>query len=160
MPAHHDEREFDYTTPQLFALVADIERYPEFLPWVKAVRIVERGENYYISDVIVHFKHISEQYRCKVLLSPPAGPEDAGEIHVELVKGPFHHLMNHWQFLPLPPVDTPPNSRIVFDVDFAFQSKLLDKLIGLLFARAVQKMVAAFSERADTLYGADDKNIA
>lgn len=145
MPAHTDCKHFDYTAEQLFSLVADVERYPEFLPWVKAVRIVERHDTHFISDVVVHFKHITEQYRCRAdLLPPDSVTAHAGSIAVSLVKGPFHHLSNDWRFVP---TDTG-GCEVQFTVDFKFKVPLLDTLIGALFDRATRKMISAFETRA------------
>lgn len=148
MPAHTDIKQFNYSAEQLFALVADVERYQEFLPWVKAVRIVERGEDYFISDVVVHFKHITEQYRCRADLTAPdsaAGRE--GRINVSLIKGPFSHLSNNWRFIPSPEG----GCEVQFAVDFKFKVPLLDALIGGLFDRATRKMISAFEARAQEI---------
>ena len=131
-----------YSQQQLFDLVADIERYPEFLPWCRAARILERRENQLIAELVISFKHITEQYTSCVTLHEP------DRIDVTLVKGPFEHLENHWKFIP-----ANQGTTIEIDISFAFKSRLLDRLIGGLFERASQKMVAAFKERADILYG-------
>lgn len=149
MPKHDDQQHFNYTTLQLFTLVSDVERYPEFLPWVKAVRIVSREADAFVADVVVSFKHITEQYRCRVSLKEPASADEAGEVNVSLVSGPFRHLVNHWRFEP-----ESGGCKVAFHVDFAFKSKLLDGLIGTLFDRATMKMINAFSARAEALYGA------
>lgn len=151
MPKHADQQHFNYTTVQLFELVSDVERYPEFLPWVKAVRITERYDHYFISDVVVHFKHITEQYTCRVDMDRPDDEHDSGEIHVSLVKGPFHHLVNHWRFEPAPD-GRRKGCEVHFFVDFAFKTKFLDRIIGVLFGRATERMISAFSDRAKALY--------
>lgn len=151
MPAHTDEKHFNYHAQQLYALVADVERYPEFLPWIKAVRMTERGEDYFICDVVVHFKHITEQYRCRADLTPPNDQTDAaGSINVSLIKGPFHHLSNDWRFTP----NLDGGCDVSFSVDFQFKVPLLDKIIGGLFDRATRKMIGAFEARAKELYPA------
>ena len=148
MPVHTDEKHFDYNTVQLFDLVSDVEKYPQFLPWVKAVRIAERHADYLIADVIVQFKAITEQYRCRVDLAPPQNTSQPGQINVSLVKVPFHHLINHWHFEP-----SEKGCEVRFHVDFAFKNKFLDKIIGTLFDRATRKMISAFLARAEELYG-------
>ena len=151
MPAHTDMKLFPhYRARQLYDLVADVTRYPEFLPWVKAVRIAEQGEAHFIADVVVQFKGITEQYRCRADLAAPddeAGRE--GSIIVSLIKGPFHHLSNDWRFTP----SQSGGCELRFAVDFQFKIPLLDRLIGGLFDRATSKMVDAFEMRAQQLYG-------
>lgn len=145
MPAYHDTHTAPYAPAQIFDLVADVERYPEFLPWCRAARILERQADCFIAELVICFKHITEQYTSKVTLFPHE------RIEVEMLKGPFHHLSNRWEFY-----GEDGGTRIEFFLDFAFKSKLLDKLIGGLFTRASQKMSEAFMTRADALYGTRD----
>ncbi len=145
MPTHHDTQHSPYSPAQIFALVADVERYPEFLPWCRAARILERGEQYFVAELVICFKHICEQYTSRVQLFPHE------RIEVIMLKGPFHHLTNRWDFY-----GEDSGTRIEFLLDFAFKSKLLDKLIGGLFTRASEKMSEAFMARADTLYRTQD----
>lgn len=147
MPAHSEIRQSPYAPRQLFDLVVDIERYPEFLPWCRAARITSRAADHFIGELIISFSHLTERYASKVT---PKAPEDGheGSIEVEMVHGPFHHLYNHWRFVPKDNGGT----EIHFAVDFQFKSKLLDALIGGLFARACEKMGSAFMARADALY--------
>lgn len=148
MPAHSEIRHSPYSPRELFDLVADVERYPEFLPWCRAARVTERKPDYFIGELIISFSHLTERYTSKVT---PRAPQDGreGSIEVELVNGPFKHLFNHWRFVPMADGGT----EIHFAVDFEFKSKLLNSLIGGLFARASEKMGAAFLTRADALYG-------
>ena len=150
MPTHTESRFFTYRTRQLFDLVAGVERYPEFLPWCRAARILSRREHEFTAELMICFKHICEQYTSRVYLSPPDHAHAPAEIVVDLVSGPFHHLDNHWRFEP-----TEAGTNVHFHLDFAFKTRLLDKLIGRLFTRATEKMVGAFSARADALYGGD-----
>jgi coenzyme Q-binding protein COQ10 len=148
MPAHSEIRHSPYTPQQLFAMVLDIERYPEFLPWCRAARVTERHDDYFVGELIISFSHLTERYSSKII---PLAPTDSteGTIEVALVNGPFKHLFNHWRFVPNPTGGT----DIHFAVEFQFKSKLLDTLIGGVFGRAVEKMGAAFITRADALYG-------
>jgi coenzyme Q-binding protein COQ10 len=150
MPAHTDEKHFNYTTTQLYELVSDVERYPEFLPWVKAVRVTQRHQDYFVADVVVHFKAITEKYTCRVDVEPPNDESEAGTIDVSLISGPFHHLANNWRF---EPGDDGTGCEVQFHVDFAFKTPFLDKIIGALFDRATRKMISAFESRAEQLYG-------
>lgn len=148
MPTHTETRHFNYTPRQLFDLVSDVAKYPEFLPWCRAARILERGDGWFTAELVVTFKHITEQYTSRVSLHPPATETSSCALEVELISGPFHHLDNHWKFEP-----AATGSEVHFHLDFAFKTKWLDKLIGGFFTRASEKMVAAFSARADALYG-------
>ena len=147
MPVHNESRHSPYSAPQLAAMILDIERYPEFLPWCRAARITERTSESFIGELVISFHHLTERYSSRVLhRSLDSG---AIEIDVTLVKGPFKHLTNHWLLTP-----KGQGTDILFHLDFAFKSKLLEKLIGGLFTRATKKMTEAFLVRADTLYQA------
>lgn len=143
MTSHHETQFSPYQPAQLFALVADVERYPEFLPWCRAARVLERDEKRMLAELVISFKHITEQYTSEITLTHPS------EIRVTMVKGPFLYLSNHWRFTP-----KDGGTEIEFTLDFKFKSVILDKLIGAFFTRATQKMVEAFRKRADALYGA------
>ena len=144
MPEHREQQHSPYSAQQLFDMVADVERYPEFLPWCRAARILERGDGYFTAELLICFKHICESYTSKVHLKPG----DVPEIRVELVSGPFTKLINNWKF------EAKPRGGTVIDffVDFHFRSMLMNKLIGGFFHKAVQKMTTAFTARADYLY--------
>lgn len=130
--------------------MADIENYPDFLPWCVGARVRERKENYVIADLIAKFKGFTEVFTSKVTFhSPsPADPKAKYAIFVDLTDGPFTHLSNSWQFEPSKDGGT----DIHFTIDFAFKSKMLEKLIGLMFEKAMHKMVGAFEARADEIY--------
>ncbi len=145
MPEYHDTHHAPYSPEQVFDLVADVERYPEFLPWCKAARILERGERHFIAQLIISFKHITEQYTSRVELYPHE------RIEVTMLEGPFEHLSNQWEFHP-----EKDGTRIEFCIDFSFRYKWMDRLIGGLFTRAAEKMSTAFMEHADALYGSGD----
>ena len=149
MPRFTDHHLSPYTPEQLYQLVADIERYPEFLPWCRAARILEKHKDYFLGELVIAFKGLSEKYTSKVSLHPPVGSHEGAAIEVEMVKGPFEYLINHWKFTPA----SEGGAEIDFLVDFKFRSRLLESLMGGLFTRASQKMSAAFLQRAETLYG-------
>jgi coenzyme Q-binding protein COQ10 len=143
MPTHAEQRVLPYTPEQLFALVADIERYPEFLPWCIGARIKERQPNLVVADLIIGFKVFRERFTSRVVLDPP------GKIDVTYAEGPFRYLDTHWTF-----ERAPEGCRIGFFVDFEFKSRLMQKVIEVLFSEAVRRMVGAFEKRACDLYGA------
>jgi coenzyme Q-binding protein COQ10 len=143
MPTHAEKRVLPYTCEQLFDLVADVERYPEFLPWCLAVRIRERRPDLIVAELLIGFKMVRERFTSRVVLKRPSC------IDVTYAEGPFRYLNNHWIFTHLPEG----RCEIDFFVDFEFRSAILQKLIGLLFNEAVRRMVAAFETRANQLYG-------
>jgi len=143
MPTHSETRVLPYTPEQVFDLVADVERYPEFLPWCLACRIRKReSSTSLIADLAVGFKMVREQFTSRVTLDPKRA------ITVEYLSGPFEHLRNSWTFSP-----APAGTSVDFFLSFEFKSKLLQSLIGVLFEEAVKRMVAAFETRAARLYG-------
>jgi coenzyme Q-binding protein COQ10 len=148
---HHTEQQFSpYSPQQLFDLVADIEKYPQFLPWCRAARIIERKDGEFLGELVISFAHLTESYTSRVKLTPPEDSKP-GIIDVVMVKGPFEYLANHWKFTP-----TEGGTNIDFSLDFKFRSRILEKLIGSLFGKATAKMVSAFKERATALYGKVD----
>ena len=142
MPTHAEQRLLPYAPDQLYALVADVERYPEFLPWCVGARIRERRPDLVVADLIIGFKMFRERFASRVRLDPPR------RIDVEYREGPFKYLNNHWIF-----ERVPGGCRIDFFVDFEFKSKILQRVIEVLFSEAVRRMVAAFEGRAQQLYG-------
>lgn len=142
MPTHAEERYLPYPPDKLFALVADVERYPEFLPWCVGCRVRRREGAVIYADLMVGFKMIREQFTSKVTLTP------SERIDVEYQKGPFKYLNNHWKFIP-----SDGGTRIDFYIDFEFHSVVLRRLLEPLFNEAVRRMVSAFEHRARALYG-------
>ena len=142
MPTHAEKRILRYTPEQLFEMVADVRRYPEFLPWCVAARIISRTESDLVADLTIGFRMFRESFRSEVSLERPH------HIHVRYLKGPFRYLNNHWRFTP-----HPQGTQVDFFVDFEFHSRLLQVLIGTVFNEAVRLMVRSFERRAMQLYG-------
>ena len=142
MPTHAQKKILRYTPDQMYALVADVRRYPEFLPWCAAARIVEQDESRLTADMTIGFKVFRETFRSEVELEP------GREVRVRYLNGPFRYLNNTWKFQP-----HPAGVEVDFFVDFEFRSALLRAAIGLVFNEAVQMMVRAFERRAMALYG-------
>lgn len=142
---HHfsEKRVLPYSEQQLFGLVADVAKYPEFLPWCLGARIHNRKEGQFDADVIIGFKMFRERFTSRVTL------ESNSKVDVDYIKGPMKRLYNHWRFIP-----QPDGSCLVdFEVDFEFKSKVLNQMIGALFGEACRRMMSAFEERAEALYG-------
>ncbi len=127
----------------MYALVADVERYPDFLPWCAATRIKTREENAFTADLLASFGAFRERFTSRVMLDPAAKT-----IVIEYLDGPFEHLTNRWHFVP-----QEGGCEVDFDIDFAFKSKALQALISGVFTRAIEKMTASFDARAHKLYG-------
>jgi coenzyme Q-binding protein COQ10 len=142
MPSHAEKRLLPYRAQDLYDLVSDIERYPEFLPWCIAARITHRQENIVFADLIIGFKALRERFSSKVILSE-------GRIDVTYCQGPFKYLNNHWIFEEISEFET----MIDFYVDFEFQSRLLQMIMTPLFGEAVRLMVGAFEKRAKIKFG-------
>jgi coenzyme Q-binding protein COQ10 len=143
MPRHAETRVLPYSVDQVFDLVADVERYPEFLPWCLGSRIVKREPTEIRADLLIGFKVFRERWHSRVLLARPQ------QIDIEYVDGPFRHLENRWRFEP-----HVEGCLIDFYVDFEFRSKLLSRVMAGLFGEAVHRMVRAFESRAREVYGA------
>lgn len=146
MPKHTLTRNLPYSPRQLFDMVADIEAYPEFLPWCKAARILQRDTKVILAELLISFKVFRESYTSRVELIEGDG---SYEIQVQEVKGPFSYLNNRWKFIP----DVDGGTVLTFDIDFEFRSKMLGSAIGVMFDQATLKMVSAFEVRARELYG-------
>jgi len=142
MPTHAENKILPFTPEQMFDLVADVARYPEFLPWCIATRIKSSDEQAMVADMVIGFKVFREQFTSLVKLDRPR------RIDVEYQNGPFRYLENHWAF------EAHGDGQCVVDfhVDFEFRSKILEKAIGRVFTEAVHRMVGAFENRAASLY--------
>lgn len=147
MPVHAEQKFLPFSPEQLYALVADIDKYPQFLPWCVGARIRERSEREIVADLVIGFKMIREKFTSRVTLTPP-GEGTAPRIDVAYIDGPMRHMSNKWVFNA-----HPGGTMIDFHVDFEFRSKILETLIGALFGEAVKRMVNAFEARAHKLYG-------
>ena len=146
MPTHTEKRIMPYTAKQMYDLVADVETYPDFLPWCAATRIrkVTKDSHKTIieADLIIAFKVFRERFGSRVTLKA-----EKFSIDVEYLDGPFKYLNNHWIFR-----DVDGGCEADFFVDFEFKSRVLQALIGVVFNEAMQRIVKAFEMRADELY--------
>jgi coenzyme Q-binding protein COQ10 len=148
MPAVHEVRRLAWSAEQMYDLVADVARYPEFLPWVVATRVKSDSETEMVADMLVGFSAIKEKFTSRVEKQRP------GQIRVSYVDGPLRDLDNLWQFRAL----DDRACEIVFDVKFTFRNPLFEKIAGQYFDKAFRKMVAAFETRAAALYGSNSSS--
>ena len=149
MPTHAEIRRMPYSAAEMYALVADMAAYPEFLPWCSATRIRSRkpqpdGSEIVEAQMVISFKVFSEHFGSRVTLRP-----DGCKIDVAYLDGPFRYLNNHWRFKPV----GESACEVDFFVDFEFRSKTLQLIIGVVFHEAMRRIVRAFEERAEQLYG-------
>lgn len=142
MPTHAEKKVLRYSQEQLFDMVADVARYPEFLPWCVGARVLSRDEHVLVADLTIGFRMFRETFRSRVGFNKP------GHIHVTYENGPFRYLNNHWRFTPVAG-----GTEVDFFVDFEFRSRILQVAIGVVFNEAVRLMVRAFERRAMHLYG-------
>ena len=149
MPKHAETRFLPYTPDQVFDLVADVRRYPEFLPWVSAMRVRSDKPEETIADMIVGFKGLRETFTSRVRKVRP------GSITVDYLDGPLKYLTNGWVFRP-----AEGGCYVDFSVDFEFKNRIFEMLAGQVFGTALRRMIGAFEARAATLYGAAGSGIS
>jgi coenzyme Q-binding protein COQ10 len=147
MPSHRETRHLPYTPEQMFDLVADVKRYPEFLPWVTAMRVRRDGATETLADMIVGFKGLRETFTSRVEKTPKT------RIHVDYVDGPLKYLRNDWTFRP-----EEEGCAVDFAVDFQFKNRVFEMLAGQVFGAALRKMIGAFETRAAELYGSSSSS--
>ncbi len=141
---YSEARIVPYPAETMFRVVADVERYPEFLPWVLGLRVKSRDANIVIAEMMVGYKAFREKYTSRILLDPAALAVD-----VTQVEGPFRRLENHWRFTPVDDA----RCEVQFAIDFEFRNRLLGVVAGASFEKALIKMTTAFEARAAVLSG-------
>ena len=148
MPTHSETRHLPYTADQMYALVADVEKYSEFLPWTAAARIRsvdDRGDHkVMLADLVISFKVFRERFGSRVTLWP-----EMRKIDTEYLDGPFSKMVSNWAFAPA----DDGGCEVSFFVDFEFRNKLLQTTATFFFNDAMQRVVRAFERRAAELYG-------
>jgi coenzyme Q-binding protein COQ10 len=148
MPSFHTTRRVAHPASDMFALVADMERYPEFVPLCQNIRILRRQHNgqheTVITTMTVAYKLFTESFTTRVVLKP-----EEHTILVGYLDGPFRRLENRWTFAPMGEVA----SQVGFYIDYEFRTKPLQILMGAVFDRAFRKFADAFEARADAIYG-------
>ena len=148
---HHVSKRLPYAPDQLFALVGDVTAYPEFVPWITSMRtwnartLTEEVETV-DAEAGIGFSFLKERFSSRVRRDGPAR-----RIDVTLLSGPFKRLANRWEFFEAEGGGT----RVEFDIDFQFKSRLLEAILAANFAHAVDRLMTCFEDRARTLYGRD-----
>ena len=148
MPKHETVRRVGHPPDQMFALVADVESYPEFLPMCEALTVRSRKERdgitILVADMTVGYKAIRESFTSQVVLKPAEHI-----IDVRYIDGPFRFLQNRWRFDPV----GENQADVHFFIEYEFKSRMLGMLMGAMFDRAFRMFSEAFERRADQVYG-------
>ena len=139
---HEERRVINHTPSNLYKLVSDVKKYPEFLPWCLGARLKNNNKNSFDADLIIGFKIYKEIYSSQIFLD-----KINKKITVNYKSGPFEYLQNHWVFN-----ENKKGCEVEFMVNFKFKSVFLQTLMETLFAEAVKRMVRAFESRANQLY--------
>ena len=146
MPQFQTRRRVAFTPEQMYALVADIEKYPEFLPLCEALTVRSRQGNgdgeVLVADMHVGYGAIHERFTTRVTLDP-----ETPHVLAEYVDGPFRHLENRWKFLP-----APGGCEVDFFISYEFKNFMLQMLVGAMFDQAFRKFTDAFEDRARAIY--------
>jgi coenzyme Q-binding protein COQ10 len=147
MPLHQETRFLPYTADQMYAVVADIERYPEFLPWCEKLVVKERkaqdGIEFVTAEMFIAYPPLRERYVSRVRLDPERRTIEAA--HVE---GPFQRLDTRWRFVPLAR-----GCEVHFLIEFAFKSVILSAVANVAFGFVASRMAESFVHRAEKVYG-------
>ena len=133
----------EHSAAAIYSLVDDIESYPDFLPWCRGAKVLERGPTRTVATLTVGVRGIRQAFTTQNANRPGEG------IELQLVKGPFTRFAAAWRFAPL----DQHAARIEFSMEYQFSSKVLGKMLEPLFDHIADTMVTAFSRRADQLYG-------
>lgn len=147
MPKFNTVRRVAFTPEQMFALVADVEKYPQFVPMCESLTVRSRKERdgvaVLVADMAVGYKQIRETFTSQVVLKP-----DDLRIDVKYLDGPFKYLRNVWQFDP-----AADGCDVRFEIDYEFKSRILGAMMGAVFDRAFRLFAGAFEARAEQVYG-------
>lgn len=154
MTAHSETRRVPYTPRQMFDLVADVEAYPKFLPWIENARVRRGKGTTFEADLVVSFKVFRERYTSLIETFPPEEHNPA-RIDVTAISGPFDKLVTRYAFAGAEGGEC----NMTFDVEFAFRNRLLQKVAGAAFSLAMRRVVAAFEARALVLYGKEKATV-
>lgn len=146
MPKFESSDILPFRDKDLFALVLDVESYPEFLPWCSEVKLVEKGDGYIIADMKIKFSAFAEEYRSEVRFQD----ERIYKVEVKAISGPFAYLTNCWNFHNLNNNFT----RVDFFIDFDMKSFLLSQAVAIFFKKATVKILESFKLRAEKVISA------
>ncbi len=141
MPRHEEQATLAYSADELFAVVADVKDYPQFVPWCSGVRIHRADEREILADLVIGFGPFQESFTSEVMLDRPR------QVLVRAVEGPLEHLTNTWTFTPVAD-----KTHVDFIIDFQFKSHLLDHVAAQMFHEAATRMMSAFESRVHLVH--------
>jgi coenzyme Q-binding protein COQ10 len=141
MPRHEEQAMLAYGADELFAVVADVKDYPNFVPWCAGVRIRREDQREIIADLVIGFGPFQESFTSQVTLDRPK------QILVRAIEGPLEHLTNTWTFMPVGD-----KTHVDFVIDFQFKSHLLDHVVNGMFHEAATRTMSAFESRVHLLH--------
>jgi len=145
MPKFQETKTFNYSAHKIYALVMDIEKYPEFLPWCKKAKIIETiSPSQLNADLLINFKNFFEKYRSDVKY----GKNEYYFVETRAIDGPFKSLFSSWKIHEL----ADDKCEVEFFIEFQFNSFILEKMIGGIFEKASLKMMQSFESRAQELF--------
>ena len=148
MPEFRTERRVAYSAEEMFALVADVERYPEFVPFCERLTVhgrrTEGDRDTLVADMTVGYRMVRETFTSKVIIN-----RKVLKIHADYLDGPFRSMENSWTFRPLPGG----GSEVAFAIAYEFRSRTLALLMGAVFDRVFRAFAGAFEKRAEQIYG-------
>lgn len=133
----------NYSARQMYDLVVEIERYPEFLSWCSDARVLERSDDQVVASIEISFKGLHRSFTTRNFM------DDGRSVRIELVDGPFRTLNGIWNFIEL----DPGSSKIELDLEFDFSSPFLARLVGPVFSQIANRQLDAFQRRAEHVYG-------
>ncbi|MBL8639788.1 MAG: type II toxin-antitoxin system RatA family toxin [Alphaproteobacteria bacterium] len=142
MPLHSEQKILHHSADQMYHLVMDVEKYPDFLPWCLGCEIISRDNTTMVADLLIGYKLYREKFTSKVTTPEPH------VIYVEYIRGPLKYLHNQWKFTKI----NDEKCMVDFYVDFEFKNPFFEKFMGLFFDEIVRRMVQAFVKRADEIY--------
>ncbi|MBF0145000.1 MAG: type II toxin-antitoxin system RatA family toxin [Magnetococcales bacterium] len=143
MPRRSVSVQVPFSAQQMFDLVVDMDRYPEFIPWLVKSKKFELTEKDFKSEMTFAFKGLRETFFTRDEIDPPH------RVSITHLSGPFSHLDSEWRFTDLPSG----GSKVEFFIDFKFSKKLVDLAMGPVFGKASYSMVESFRKRAEQIYG-------
>jgi len=132
-----------YSADQMYALVADIEAYDQFLPWCAGTKVLSRNEDEVVASIHINYGALNKSFTTSNRMQP------GKMLEMRLKEGPFSHLQGFWSFQPL----NEQGSKISLDMDFRFSSRMVEMMVGPVFNRIVDGLVDAFRQRAEQVYG-------
>ena len=140
MHSFHKQKSLPNSPLQIFDLILDVESYPKFVPWCESTAIISKNDKEIIAKMKINYKGLTEVYSSRIITKRI---DESFVVEVKAIEGPFKFLNNHWTVSPVNE-----GCKVEFQIDLEFKSFILDKMMGLFFINAAEKMIEAFEARA------------